>query len=108
MFEWNEEYSVGISIIDDDHKKLVSLINDADIAKQNGEKLIEIMKILNDMVLYARRHFKMEQAYMEEFKYLDYQSHKREHLGFTIKALGYSNRMMNGEDHLIGEVLEYL
>ena len=108
MFEWSEEYSVGVSIIDDDHKKLVSLINEADIAKQNGEKLTEIMKILNDMVLYARRHFKMEEAYMDEFKYLDYQSHKSEHLDFTIRALEYSNRMINGEDHLIDDILEYL
>ncbi len=84
MFEWSDEYSVGVSIVDDEHKKLVSLINEADIAKQNGENLTEIMKILNDMVLYARRHFKMEEAYMEELP-TDLKKEVLDYIGFLLQ-----------------------
>ncbi len=47
MFEWNEKYSVNISIIDEEHKELIRIMNEAIVARQHRndlERNIEIIK----------------------------------------------------------------
>ena len=42
MVEWDDKYSVNISIIDEEHKKLIGIMNDAIVAKQHSNNLKEI------------------------------------------------------------------
>ena len=35
MIEWNEKYSVNVSEIDEEHKKLIEIINKVIVARQN-------------------------------------------------------------------------
>ena len=107
MIKWEDKYSVNVSIIDEQHKKLIDIINKAITAKQhnNPEALSEI---LYDMTIYAQEHFKTEEAYMKEFEYPEYQSHKNEHTDFCIKALVYGNRETKGDYQITDDILEYL
>ncbi len=76
---WKDEYSVGIETIDDDHRKLLDLINRLQTAVHynNGESFErEAMKELID---YTKYHFAREEQFMEECDYADFASHKREH-----------------------------
>jgi hemerythrin len=36
MIEWDDKYSVGVSVIDKQHKKLIDIINKAITAKQHN------------------------------------------------------------------------
>ena len=49
MIEWNDKFSVNVSIIDEEHKKLIDIINKAFVAKQHGSNPEEILEILNDL-----------------------------------------------------------
>ncbi len=47
MFEWDDKYSVNISMIDEEHKELIRIMNEAIVARQHRndlERNIEIIK----------------------------------------------------------------
>ena len=67
--EWDDKYSVSISIIDDEHKKFFGIIDKVIHAKEHKEDPSEINEVLLAMNNYALMHFKTEEAYMEEFNY---------------------------------------
>jgi len=108
MIEWEDKYSVGVSIIDEEHKKLIDIINRAIAAKQNRDNPEEISEILNEMMKYTHEHFKNEEAYMVKFNYPMYQYHREEHLDFSMRTLSYQSRVTNGDYNVANEILEYL
>ena len=42
MIKWEEKYNVGISIIDEEHKELIRIMNAAIVAKQQSNNMDEI------------------------------------------------------------------
>jgi len=87
MIEWKEEYSIGISIIDKEHKELIRIMNAAMVAKQHGDNIDEISKLLKELTTYALKHFSTEESYMIEFNYPEFQYHKEEHHDFSRRRL---------------------
>ena len=108
MIEWEDKYSVGISIIDEEHKTFIDIINRAIVAKQHNNNEEKVKDVLKEMTMYALSHFSTEEAYMIEFDYPEFQHHNEEHHDFTIRAAVYLNRVINGDYQISGEILEYL
>ena len=108
MIEWDDKYSVNISLIDEQHKKLFELINKAGIEKKFGNNPKEILAILDQMTEYAYEHFETEENYMKEFNYPGYESHREEHINLANTTADYTNRVIGGEYQIIDEILEYL
>ncbi|MCP5303740.1 MAG: bacteriohemerythrin [Pseudomonadales bacterium] len=77
--EWKESYSVGVSELDDDHKRLIELINRFRTAYNyhTGESF-EI-ESLNELVNYTKYHFGREEKMMKEAGYPDLAAHKEMH-----------------------------
>ncbi len=108
MFEWKENYSVNISIIDEEHKELIRIMNEAIVAKQHRNDLEEISKLLKELTMYALKHFSTEETYMVEFNYPEFQNHKNEHHDFSNKMIAYCNTVIEGEYQIANEIIEYL
>jgi hemerythrin len=108
MIKWNDKYSVNISLIDEQHKKLFELINKANIVEKFSNNSKGIMGILDQMTKYALKHFETEEHYMKEFNFPGYQSHRNEHIDFTNITIEYKNRAVGGESQITNEILEYL
>ncbi len=108
MIEWNDKYSVGISIIDEQHKKLFGIVNKTIYAKEHNDNTDVLKEVLEEMTDYALEHFKTEEAYMREFNYPEYEYHNEKHYDFITKTTGYFNRVVNGEYHISDELLVYL
>ncbi len=106
--EWNDKYSVGISIIDEQHKKLFGFINKTIEAKEHSDNKEELEKELEEMTTYALEHFETEEAYMREFDYPECRRHSEEHYRFFDKTLTYFDRVINGDYHISNELIEYL
>ncbi len=73
MITWDDKYSVGISSIDEEHKKLIDIINKVIDAKQHTDNSIEITEILNEMNNYVLTHFANEETYMIKYNYPEYE-----------------------------------
>ena len=108
MIEWDDKYSVGISIIDEDHKKYIDTINKVILVKKNNDNPEGVKKVLREMTNYVLTHFKTEETYMIEFNYPEYQFHKEEHHDFSKKVIEYCERVNDGDSHFANEILEYL
>ncbi len=108
MIEWEDKFSVGISIIDEEHKKLIGILNKAIFAKEHNNNPKEIEEVLNELVNYASTHFATEEAYMVKFNYPEYKYHKEEHNNFSIKTNAYLDQVIGGDYHIANEILEHL
>ncbi len=64
VFNWNESFPVGISMVDDQHLKLVDLINDVgEVALTKQQPDPEKLKAAcNAMLDYTHIHFRDEDA----------------------------------------------
>jgi hemerythrin len=83
IINWSSNLSVKIDKIDNQHKKLISMINELHDAMKAGQANDIIGKILNDLINYTAEHFKTEEDLMIKFKYPDYNQHKIEHTKFV-------------------------
>ncbi len=108
MIEWEDKYSVGISMIDEEHKKLIGILNKAIFAKEHNDNPEEIKEVLREMTKYALTHFATEETYMNEFNYPEYQDHKEEHRDFSIETIAYRDKVIKGDYQIANEILEYL
>ena len=108
MIEWDDKYSVGLSIVDEEHKELIGILNKAVFAKEHNVNPEEIKEVLREMTIYVLTHFKTEETYMIEFNYPEYQYHKEEHHDFSIKTIAYLDKVIKGDYQIANEILEYL
>ena len=86
MISWNENMSVNVVEIDDQHKKLTSLINafyDVILQGKSNELLGET---IDGLVDYTETHFAKEEHYFAQFHYPEAEEHKNEHSYFVNKV----------------------
>jgi hemerythrin len=79
---WTSDLSIGIEIIDLQHKELIKRVNTLLEATRKGLGKREIQNLLVFLNEYINTHFSEEEKYMLESNYPDYQSHKNEHKMF--------------------------
>jgi hemerythrin-like metal-binding domain len=108
MIEWNDKYSVGVSRIDNEHKKFIDIINKAIIAKEHNNNLKELKDVIHEITMYALNHFSTEETFMIEFNYPEYKSHKEEHSIFAKKMVAYFNKIHDGDYQTTNKMIEYL
>ncbi|MBP7554444.1 MAG: hemerythrin family protein [Spirochaetes bacterium] len=108
LFIWKEEYSVGISSIDEQHKKLVSLLNELHSSMLSARANSILEKLLTELSEYTVYHFKNEENLMIDHKYSKYEEHKKNHKNFTDKVHSYLEDFKNGKKLLTVELLFFL
>ncbi len=64
--QWNSSYSVGYNYIDNQHKRLVDIVNTFYDAVKGGNKDNLPYTILNNLISYAEEHFIDEEIAMEQ------------------------------------------
>lgn len=108
LINWNDSFSVNVAEIDQQHKKLVTMINElGDAMKQRKAK--DVMgKIVNDMISYASTHFKTEEKYFDQFGYPETDRHKKEHTSFVQRVSDFKKGFENGKISLSIEVMDFL
>ena len=61
LMTWTDKLSVGVGVIDEDHKKLVGMVNELYDAMQAGQGRDSLGRILNGLVQYTKFHFAREE-----------------------------------------------
>lgn len=80
--EWQEEYSVGVDKIDDQHKELIERTRKFSKAIETGKDRHKVKYLLNFLKDFAEEHFETEEEIMKEKDYPGLPEHRRKHLEF--------------------------
>ncbi len=108
VLDWSEKYSVNIREIDDQHKKLISMVNHLNSAMREGKGRDALGKILGDLIEYTRTHFAHEERLMHSNGYPDYVAHKAKHKWLTDKVGDLSKEYNDGKITISLEVMTFL
>ncbi|MDR2094125.1 MAG: bacteriohemerythrin [Treponema sp.] len=88
LVKWVDAYSVGIPVIDKQHKELVKMTNDLFLGCERTElTVVYFMKAIQKAVNYSKIHFATEEKYMLKVNYPEYEAHKKEHTAFVTEVL---------------------
>jgi hemerythrin len=106
---WTEKMSVSVAILDDDHKKLFTKINELFDAINAGEGKTAVTKTLQALVAYTAEHFKREEQVMIKAGYPELEAHKSEHAQLIQQTLELLQKCKNGPTGALPlEVLGFL
>ena len=106
--EWKDEYSVGIDSIDQQHKKLLNLINQLQTAVDysTGEEFER--DALDELVAYTRTHFSYEEGLLQQNDYPGFEPHKAVHEKMIKKVEDVLSEYEQDHDAAMSNAVEFL
>lgn len=97
VIKWSDELNTGITVIDNQHKRIVEYINILGDVRASHDRNEE-ERVLTELVDYALSHFAFEESLMEDAGYNFINGHKRVHAMFTRRVGDFVQRFKMGED----------
>ena len=106
--EWKDDYSVGIDSIDQQHKKLLNLINQLQTAVdyKTGEEFER--EALDELVDYTKTHFSYEEGLLEQNNFPGYEPHKAQHVEMINKVEEVLTEYDKDPDTAMSNAVEFL
>jgi len=83
LYDWKDDYSVGVSRFDNHHKRLFNIANELHEMMKQGKGADVIEPVLRELIDYTKYHLTEEEKAMENIGYSDIIAHKRAHKIFT-------------------------
>lgn len=108
VVKWKNKYEVGVKIIDDQHKKLVKLINKIINESNEPDSAKLVADTLEEMLSYALTHFKTEENMLMKKGYPHLTEHKKQHMEFIKKVSDLSMNLDLSNKEIKNEILGYL
>lgn len=96
LYEWSEEYSVGIPSIDEQHQRIFALAQSMHLALQKGDAQDMAETILFELTAYVQSHFADEEQRMREVSYPGLESHSKIHRQMAVRLNDMLNKMQSG------------
>ena len=87
LMQWNDKLSVGVASIDNDHKRLVGMVNDLYDGVVAGHGKDVLGRVLDGLISYTAEHFAREERYFAQTGYPDSVAHKKEHEDLVKQVL---------------------
>ena len=95
---WKPEYDLGIHIIDEQHRGVVTIINSLYYGIQNEyieDMLIPIIEMISD---YTKIHFQIEEDFLDKCRYPDVTSHCALHAELIAKLAIIGSKSLSEQD----------
>ena len=108
LITWNDSLNVGIARIDQQHRKLVSIINKLFNAMAQGKSNEILQAVFSELSAYVVAHFGLEEKYMKQYEYEYYEAHKLEHKYFIDKLNEFKLNFSSGSAALTLDILHFL
>jgi len=108
LITWNPAFSVKVKQFDDQHIKLVDMINELYDAMKAGNGSETVAKILGQLVDYTVTHFTDEEQRLSQYAYPDLEAHKSEHEKLVRQVLDLQQKFEAGQAILTLNVMMFL
>lgn len=107
MVEWGTDLCLGFEDIDDQHHKLVDLINEFDGAVRSDQPGEVLSSIMHDLLHYTIHHFSFEEDLMDRHRLKCGPAHKEEHRQLLTQMRGI-RAVVDADAARAGELLDPL
>ncbi len=108
IIDWDSKLSVNIKIIDEQHKKLVDMVNALYDAMKEGKAKDILGNLLTELAAYTDYHFKTEEELFIKHNYTEAAAHKLEHDKLRKEVMNRKAKFDAGEMIITVEVLYFL
>jgi hemerythrin len=109
LLEWNENLEVGVPSVDEQHKKLLALLNELYDAMQAGKSKAVLGKVLKELSDYTIYHFQYEESLFIQTGYRAAPEHNKEHEVLTKLLQDVRQKYSDGATPALSEeVLNFL
>jgi hemerythrin len=108
LMTWNNRYSVGVKMLDDQHTGLFETLNELHGAMMKGQAQSLTGPLLHKLVDYTRRHFAAEEAMMVSTRYPGLAEHRVKHHELTKQVEEFVGRFEKGEITLNLHLMNFL
>jgi len=103
---WRPEYNLGIPIIDEQHRGIVTTINSLYYGMQNkyaADMLVPIIDMVHD---YTHIHFQIEEGFIRKYRFPQAEAHHEMHRELIMSLAQVGRRSMLDKDPY--QFLEFL
>ncbi len=108
IINWKNEFSVGVKQMDEQHKKLLGMINRLIAEQHTLTDPKTIAELLTEMTDYAQAHFRAEEYLMAEYGYDQKSRQEEQHRTFIEKTISFYSASDIGPNILSVALLDYL
>ncbi len=106
--QWSDALKLGIDEIDQQHRKLLSLIDELNEAMRQGKGKDILGKITTELDSYTKYHFKSEERLFSNCGFPEAVSHKKIHDDFVQKVTGFKKDFDSGKLGVATDILLFL
>jgi hemerythrin len=105
---WSDDLTVGVTLIDEQHKELFKAVDDLSDAMWQGQGKEAVSKLVNFLADYVVEHFGAEERLMVKNEYPLYESHRALHVKFLQDFAEFRKKFEAGEvtSELVIKVLD--
>jgi hemerythrin len=108
LLSWSDSYSVKVKQFDEQHKKLIDMINQLHDAMKSGKGSETMGPVLKALATYTQTHFAAEEQLMKHYGYPDYESHKKEHNQLVMQVVDIQKQLLAGKAPITQTVMNFL
>lgn len=90
---WRDSFSVEIPSIDNQHAKLVKMVNEVHKKIYEGLDDNFLNQLIKELEAYSKYHFDYEEDLMRKFNFEGYKNHKYEHDTFKEEIAQYKQNL---------------
>jgi len=108
LINWNESYSVGNADMDEQHKKLIEIINKLFKSFKDGNAQKILDEILQEMIDYANFHLNSEEKLLFKYDYPEKEIHENLHREFRDKTSEMKELINSNSKDAHYKLIEYL
>jgi len=107
--DWSDEFSVKVEEVDDDHKRLVNMVNELhDLFGQGAVDKDGLLDLLEKLLSYTSWHFRHEERLMQNYSDPELFNHKKEHEDLEKQATELYEKLLGGDDSVPAMLLPFL
>ena len=108
LMKWGPQYSINVQQFDNQHKRLIDMVNQLNDSMTSGKGHEALKSILGGLIQYTATHFADEEKVLTANNYPDLEQHKLAHKELVKTALELQKKFNGNSSALSGEVMNFL
>ena len=108
LITWDQSYSVSVRRLDEQHQKLLALINELHEAMRQGQGQAIVQDTLRQLATYTVTHFRAEEELLRKANYPGLAEHRAEHQKYVARVNEFAEDLKAGRNTSSIAVLGFL